>query len=110
MRIFGDPELQDSNGGVPVVKEEVMYGYGYKSGRNDLKGVYRGSNRGKSQKGRGRSSTSTSGRVLHCYNCDSTKHFIKDCPHKNDSEQVNMNVHITLMSSKPDDIQKKVLF
>ena len=43
--------------------------------------------------------------VLRRYICDSTEHFMKNCEHEEEQDEVNMNVQITL-SSKPEDIWK----
>ena len=34
MKIFGDPGLKGDTGGVPIVKEEVLYGHGYRGSSN----------------------------------------------------------------------------
>ena len=43
--------------------------------------------------------------VLRRYIWDSTEHFMKNCEHEEEQDEVNMNVQITL-SSKPEDIWK----
>ena len=114
MKIFGDPGMREDSGGVPVVKEEVMYGYGYRSGdRGSTRGNFRGGYRGRGYRGGrgpgGKNQVNSNGRGWRCYICDSTKHLARECPHKEDQEQVNMSVHVTLLSSKPDKMQKSLI-
>ena len=37
------------------------------------------------------------------------KHFMKDCPHNEEQVDVNMNVHITLLSPNPESMQKSLV-
>ena len=41
------------------------------------------------------------GNIMRCHECDSTKHFTSDCPHRKVEER-NMTVHITLVTGKAD--------
>ena len=119
MKIFGDPAIQGESGSAPAVKEEVFYSQ-KKTGDDDQEEVYyghgyrghsrggRGTYRGRVYRGGRGAGKGASGRNLRCHVCDSTRHFVKDCPHK-DEQEVNFNVHITLLSSKPDSSQKSLL-
>ena len=93
MKIFGDPGVQEQKGGVPEVKEEILYGHGFN--RRGNRGGFRGGSRGFSRGGTGRGGfrdgktfyknyATTDGKVLRCHVCDSTKHFVRECPHKYD--------------------------
>ena len=137
MRIFGEPGLQGASGGIPEVKEEVLFGQDQSTGHGRSQGSYRGRNNyrrrsyyqgGRNQGSRGMERNqgsrgmernqggrgmergqSYSGRVPRCYICESTKHLMYNCPHKDEQDEVNMNVHITLLNSKPEVIQKSLI-
>ena len=120
---------QDEAASAPLIKDEVLFGYGNK-GRGS-----RGSNRGrggKSSRGaRGGASkhdgettnpTNSYGVVMRCYGCDSTLHMFKDCP-KNPEKSAAQNlpkksepkkdteeVHVVLLNAKPDSKQRGLVF
>ena len=97
MKIFGDPGVLSGKDDVPPVKEEVFYGE-----HDDRRNYNR--NRGR---GRSRFPRATRGgprRDLRCFECNSPKHFVNECPHRGSaprSEDVQMNVHITLVTANP---------
>ena len=41
------------------------------------------------------------GNIMRCHECDFTKHFAVNCPHRK-VEEANMTVHITLVTGKAD--------
>ena len=139
MKIFGDPGVLDEDGSVPRVKEEVFYGQEYEKLRGKWRGSrggYRGTTRARyksqadrdnwnktpvSSRGsrrvalgggggnRAENPVGYNGEILRCHECDSTKHLVQQCPHRYEAEDVNMNVHITLVNSKSDQTQKNLL-
>ena len=124
MKIFGDPGVLSDKNDVPAVKEDsVLYGENYdrddqwggrgasgRVSRGRGRGFVRGNNqrdsyrRGYSSTGRGSGPSQSNWRSspARCFECDSTKHFAKDCPHRSaKKEDVEMNVHIALLSTNP---------
>ena len=128
-KIFGDPGVLGDKDEVPNVKEEVFYGDGYDRGRGGYRGGYRGrggfsgsgrgfnpqQNRfgnlrsnfdrgGATYRGTGRGGTPGRGGAqtqFRCFECDSTKHWANQCPHRQQrKEDVQMNVHVTLLNTK----------
>ena len=98
---FGDGAL-DGSDTLPVKEESCLYTNAPKSGfGRGQRGNYRGSHyRGGRSRGRNRgNAVDASGTVLGCHCCDSTMHFIADCPHKK-VEEGNMTVHITLVAGE----------
>ena len=104
MKIFGDPGVLTERDRVPEVKEEVLYGYN-SSKRAASRGYYRGPGRGYALSRSGQAEQEgyknypTGRRVMRCFCCQSIKHLIRDCPHKQNSEDVHMSVHVTLFGS-----------
>ena len=49
------------------------------------------------------------GKVLQCHICNSTKHFIKHCRHREELDEVNLNVQITLLNLKPEVRQESLV-
>ena len=104
---FGDDE--DDNTGVLPVKDEIcLYTKSFYKGRGSQRGGYRG--RGSFQSGRGRGGsnnqpkrtnpTDRDGSIMRCHECESTKHFVSDCPHRQVEkvESANVTVHLTLVA------------
>ena len=118
MKIFGDPGVLDNDDMVPEVKPETYYGYSKDRNRRRGRGGYRGSNAsrgGKFQESQGECSKededksdkkqnpTSNGRVLRCYECNSTKHLVYQCPHRKEAVfEQQLNVHVTLISSEPE--------
>ena len=47
---------------------------------------------------------------MRCFACQSTMHFVADCPHRKDYDESPVNnVHITLLNSKPDLVQRNLV-
>ena len=136
-KIFGDPGVLGEKDEVPTVKE-VFYGDGFERGRPKYRGSNRGfhnrgfdasrgssfrghfgsvSNnnyhreaRGGSSTGRGSNQYNNSPRPYRCFECDSTKHYAHQCPHRQQKkEDVHMNVHVTLLNSKMESLQGSLL-
>ena len=84
-----------------------MFTRGYR-GRGG-RGSFRGSNRG--ARGSGRSDGSwkkfasnpkdADGNIMLCFECESTKHLVNECPHRKGEkvEEANLTVHLTLISA-----------
>ena len=123
MKIFGDPGVLDSDDMVPEVKQEVFYGSNRDRKRGRGRGGYRGGlSRGgrfqeneqdeaKSTQSEEKKNPISGGKVLRCYECDSTKHLANKCPHRKESVyEQQVNVHITLLSSEPQNHRKGLLY
>ena len=80
---------------VPVKEEECYY--------TNQKGYYKkdGSNKKGNNFGKPRSKLGTKWNIMRCHECDSTKHFSSNWPHRK-VEETNMTVHITLVTRKDD--------
>ena len=117
MKIFGDPGVLDADDMVPQVKEEVNYGHGFDNrhrGRGPARGTGRGNFRSDRAEAPGNSGGSGSFRgQMKCYACDSPDHFVRQCPHKQNirrrTYEQQMNVHITLLNSRPGEKQHSLL-
>ena len=115
----------EERGAVPDVKDEVLYTFDSQDRRNSNRG-YRYTNcrnggRRSSRSDRGaaisggrsldrnrRTSTNPTdshGNVMRGLECDSTKHFVADCPHRSQTQ----DVHTTLLNSNPSISQKNML-
>ena len=121
-KIFGDPGILSNKEEVPIVKEDVLYGEGYYRGGNRGRGRSRnrggGFNRGNRGSGRG---AAQSQNQYRCYECDSTKHFANQCPHRQNkneevhyvqqqgSEETLLNVHVTLINLKTETLRGSLL-
>ena len=47
---------------------------------------------------------------MRCFACQSTMHSVADCPHRKDYDESPVNnVHITLLNSKPDLVQRNLV-
>ena len=46
------------------------------------------------------------GNIMGCHECDCTKHFLNDCPHRH-VEGAKMAIHVTLIESKEQDVMLK---
>lgn len=133
MKIFGDPK-GDFGGGAPMVKQEALVTQqeyhedayfsfrGNRGGRRGRggRGGYRGNrgNRGSRGDQQRRNPRDAYGQVLRCHECESTKHFVTECPHRHNEtqqpqqhrqentmeelEEAPMTVHITLFSGMAD--------
>ena len=56
--------------------------------------------------------TGSDGNTMKCFACQSTMHFIADCPHRNNYDTPHTavsDIHITLFNSKPDLIQRNLV-
>lgn len=49
------------------------------------------------------------GKVLRCCICDRTKDIMKNCQHKEEQDEVNINVQITFLDSKPQVMQRSLV-
>ena len=49
------------------------------------------------------------GKVLQCHICNSTKHFIKHCRHREELDEVNLNVQITVEFKARSEVGKSSL-
>ena len=104
---FGDAAASDDSPSSLPVKEECMFTRGYR-GRGG-RGSFRGSNRG--ARGSGRSDGAwkkfasnpkdADGNIMRCFECESTKHLVNECPHRKGEkvEEANLTVHLTLISA-----------
>ena len=103
MKVFGDPGVLNNSDLVPDVKEEAFYGYGYEGRRGKWNQPSRGRGRGRGQGLRSRA----------CFGCGDTSHLVKDCPKRQEKTQEvfeqGLNVHVTLVSSKPEGPQQGLL-
>ena len=127
-KVFGeldtkDGELKDST--LPV-KEEVLFTKGYQhryrgGGRGSQHQNYQrdsgasgGSQRFQRGRGRGRgrrdggNPVDTSGTVMRCHECESTRHFVNDCPDRK-VEEANLTVHLTLVAGSASKEQEVML-
>eukprot|EP00794_Sanderia_malayensis_P014649 gene14649-16167_t len=48
------------------------------------------------------------GNLMRCHECESIKHFVSDCPHRQ-VESANMTVHLTLVAGTASDGQEQLL-
>ena len=122
-KVFGDYADGDDAGSdvLPVKSEECFFAQG--KGRGSFSG-----GRGRGSFGRGgfgkRGGGRGSGNAARCFECDSTKHFVADCPHRSSSpqkchncqstkhliadcphkvvEDANVTVHLTLVAGQAD--------
>ena len=112
-KIFGVCGVLEEKGVVPEVKEEELYNVVPRGKNNTSRGSfqckYRSTYRGGSRGGAKVNVIRWQGNVIRCFECDSTKHIVSDCPHRQKTEDVNLNVHITLFNSGPGGAQKKLL-
>ncbi len=113
MKIFGGPGVLSEKDKVPDVKD-VLYdesydgnhgghgGYqaGGHGGGQQSGGVRGGGHRGRGfNRGGGSDRSNWRSSPARCYECDSTKHFAKQCPHRTNNQDVQMNVHIALLTA-----------
>ena len=130
-KVFGefDDGLNEINCGTLPVKEECLVTKGFQYGRgrgriqpwqtSPRENFGRGSfsaRGGTSGRGRGSSSsfrrgenpTNQEGVVMRCHECDSTRHFVFDCPHRR-VENANIAVHLTLLTGSTTEEQHALL-
>ena len=102
---FGDKEGEMNTGMLPV-KEECLYSRGFQRGgrrggfsQRGNSSSFRGADSRGRGKGRGYKSNpmSSDGTVMRCHECESTKHFVSECPHRK-VENANMTIHLTLVA------------
>ena len=112
-KIFGDPAASEGSGGAPAVKSEPVFEtkhedvYQSTSSHGHSRG---GKRRGRSQVrfrtgetiNRQSNPIGKDGKVLRCFNCDSTKHLSNKCPYPRGDDSHTQDIHITLFSAKPD--------
>ena len=131
MKIFGDPGVLSNTDEVPEVKDVLYgesydrnrWGRGGQQsggqqsggGRGRGRGFYRENSSTSGYAARDGSTRDSNGRAggfdrsnwrsspARCYECDSTKHFANKCPHRSTrkKEDVEMNVHIALLTATP---------
>jgi len=103
---FGDTLAADGTqeGSMPVKTEESLYTNNYY--RRNNRGRGRGGSSYRGGRGRGGSNRSDSnpknvdGEIMKCYDCESTKHLIGDCPHKKKQEEAaEYTVHVSLITA-----------
>ena len=98
-KVLNDSWGKDS-GSVPVKEEECYYtnrkSYYKKGGSNKKE-----NNFGKSMSKLGTNLMDSDGNIIRCHEYDSTKHFASNCPHQK-VEEINMTVHINLVTWKAD--------
>ena len=123
MKIFGDPGVLQAAGTAPEVKEEAFYGHGSDRSRGSFRGGH-GNGRGDSSwfqsrgdssgfPGRGRGNWRGGRSAPRCFECGSTGHLVKDCPKRAEQNSVydqGVTVHLTLLSTKPDEKMKGLLY
>ena len=111
--VFGYPAVSEGSGGALAVKSEPVF-------ETKHEDVYRSTSshdRGRGGKHRGTSQVrfrtgetinsqsnriGKDGKVLRCFNCDSTKHLSSKCPYPRGDDSRTQNIHITLFNTKPD--------
>ena len=93
---------------LPVKDESCLYTKSFYKERGSQRGGYRG--RGSFQSGRGRggsnnqpkitNQTDRDGSIMQCNECESTKQFVSNCPHRQVEkvESANVTVHLTLVA------------
>ena len=115
-KMFGDPAASEGSGGAPAVKSEPVF----ETKHEDVYQPTSSRGRGRRGKHRGRSHVKfrtgetvnrqdnpigKDGKVLTCFNCDSTKHLSNKCPYpvypRGDHSHTH-DTHITLFNAKPD--------
>ena len=103
-KVFGEFE-SDREGGPLPIKEDCLYtghnrgrGRGYQQRGYFRRGTFppRGSTRGRDWSTRD-NPCNQGGTQMRCHECDSTKHFVSDCPHRN-YQNAKMLVHLTLVT------------
>ena len=112
-KMFGDPAASEGSGGAPAVKSEPVF-------ETEHEDVYQStSSRGQSRRGKRRSRSQVrfrtgeiinrpsnpigkNGKVLKCFNCDSTEHLSNKCPYPRGDDSRTRDIHITLFNAKPD--------
>ena len=112
-KIFGDPAASEGSGGAPAVKSEQAF-------KTKHEGVYPStSSRGRGREGKHigtsqvRSRTGETinkqsnpigkdGKVLRCFNCESTKHLSNKCPDPKGDDSRTQDIHITMFNAKPE--------
>ena len=112
-KIFGDPAASEGSGGAPAVKSEPVF----ETKHEDVYESTSSRGRGRGGKHRGRSQVrfrtgetinrqsnpiSKDGKVLRCFNYDSTKHLSNNCPYPRGDDSRTQDIHITLFNGKPD--------
>ena len=116
-KVFGefDDGSDETKSGTLPVKEECLFTKGFQRGRGHGRGFsVRGGTFGR---GRGRGSSFGvkrgenpvyQGVVMRCHECDSTKHFVNECPHRR-VENANVSVHLTLLTGSTSKEQLALL-
>ena len=112
-KIFGDPSASEGCGGAPAVKSKPAF----EPKHEDVYQSTSSRGRGRGGKHRGRSQVrfrtgetinrqsnpiGKNGKVLRCFNRDSTKHLFNKCPYPRGDDSRTQDIHITLFNAKPD--------
>ena len=122
-KVFGEV-TEDTNAAesrsLPI-KEECLFTKTYGRGRGrGIKGSYRGRYQGsiapkgvysKQQNTHLKKSNPVNddGTVMRCHVCESTKHFVSECPHCEDVQSENLAVHLTLITGSASEQQHVLL-
>ena len=105
---FADGEEESNSGILPVKGEDCLYTKGYQRGKWRGNSAVRGVGASRGRGGRGGqvrfagNPMGPDGAVMRCHECESTKHFVSECPHKKKTdfrlEEAKMTVHVTLVT------------
>ena len=68
-----------------------------------------GSSIGNMNQGEKTNPTDATGKPMRCFECESTKHFSWNCPHRKETAEANVAVHITLLGTENDNKQINLL-
>ena len=105
-RVFGDSCGKDDEV-VPVKQEDCLYTSGrgrFFNKRGGRGGKFSGRGRKKYPDAKtphaGKNPMDADGNIMRCHVCESTKHFVESCPHRENVEESHVTVHIALLTGK----------